>query len=483
MADGSPITSPRGLFVCGFAGFGGSCEGVRRATGRSPDYAINHWDVAMAAHAANHPETIHLPANIWDVRPADLTKGRPVWGAWFSPDCRHFSRAKGGKPAHPKVRALAWVVHRWAREVRPSVIFMENVPEWLTWGTLDDDGKPIPSKVGNTFRIWLGKLKALGYHVEWRVLRACDYGAPTTRKRLFLIARCDGQPIVWPEPTHGPGRIPFRTAAECIDWSIPCQSIFDRKKPLVDATLRRVARGVRKFVLEAAEPFVVSMYGTTTGGRSLDEPLPTTTAQSRHEYLVVPSLIHCGNGERDGQDPRVYDIEKPLSTVVAGGRKHALVCAFLAKHYGGHETPGQQLSLPMSTVTTQDHHGLVEVHAGGRPDRREQVRAFLTQYNGQSIGQSLQLPLGTVVTHDRFGLVTVCGQDHEITDICMRMLHPHELGRANGLRPGYKLDVVFNGRPISASTQVRLIGNMVCPDVAEQLVRANAPASALQEAA
>lgn len=481
MADGSGGRSGD-LFICGFAGFGGSCEGVRRATGRSSDYALNHWDLAMAAHAANHPDTVHLTADIWDADPKTLCAGRDVWGAWFSPDCRHFSRAKGSAPVSAKIRALAWVAVRWARAVRPRIIFLENVVELLTWGPTDHKGRPIKAKAGRTFKMWLGKLKARGYTVEWRTLQACDYGAPTVRKRLFLVARCDGLPIVWPKPTHGLGLLPYRTAAECIDWSIPCPSIFDRKKPLVPATLRRVARGVRKFVLEAAEPFIVSQYGTATGGRSIHLPMPTTTAGSVHEHLIAPSLVHVSNGERVGQAPRIYDIRKPLSTIVAGGNKHGLVAAFLAKAYGGHESPGQQMRLPMSTITTQDHHHLVEVRTGGL-DRREQVRAFLTQYNGQSIGQSLQLPLGTVTTKDRFGIVMVKGEPHEIVDIGMRMLVPRELARANGLRDSYKLDVVVNGKPLSLTSQVKLIGNMVVPEIVEALVRANAAERAWSEAA
>lgn len=472
MADGG--ISSNSIFVCGFAGFGGACEGVRRATGKSPDYALNHWDLAMAAHAENHPETVHLTADIWDANPTDLAAGREVWGAWFSPDCRHFSRAKGGAPVSARIRALPWVLYRWARTVRPKVIFLENVAELLSWGRLDDQGQPIEKWRGHTFKTLIGKVRALGYRVEWRKLRACDYGAPTSRERLFVVARCDGLPIVWPKPTHGPGLLPYRTAAECIDWSIPCPSIFDRKKPLVEATLRRIARGVRKFVLDAAEPFVVPVsHAGDDRVHSLHEPLRTVTASSRSPFaLVSPSLVHLSNGEREGQAPRIYDIREPLSTVVAGGIKHGLVTAFLAKHYGGHETPGQQLTLPMSTVTTQDHHHLVEVRTSG-PDRREQVRAFLTQFNGQSIGQSMQLPLNTVVTKDRFGLVVVRGEAYEIRDIGMRMLVPRELARANGLRDDYKLDVTFNGKTISRTAQVKLIGNMVVPELAEALVRAN----------
>lgn len=431
-----------------FAGAGGASAGIEAALGRSPDVAINHDRVAVAAHAANHPSTRHLHGDVWHHAPLDVTGGKSVELLWASPTCTFFSQAKGGALdfAHAtRVRALAWVVHRWAREARPRVIIVENVPHFAAWGPLDNDGRPCPRRRAHTFRRWVGKLRAAGYVVEWRELSACDYGAPTTRRRLFIVARCDGEPIAWPEPTHGRGRVPYRTAAECIDWTIPVPSIFERQKPLAMATLRRIARGIRRFVTEADDPFVVGD--------------------------VVPSLIHRSNGERPGQAPRIYDIRAPLGTVVAGGVKHALVTAFLAKHYGGHETPGASLRLPLGTVTCRDHHAVVTASTVG--DRREEVRAFLTQYNGTSVGQSAQLPLNTVTTRDRFGLVTVHGQDLEIADVGMRTLVPRELARAQGFTDSYVLDPVVDDKPAGVTAQVRLIGNSVCPPIAEAVVRTN----------
>jgi site-specific DNA-cytosine methylase len=250
------------LIVDCFAGGGGASLGITQALGRPVDIAINHSRQAIALHAKNHPDTDHYCEDIWTVEPKAATKGKPVLLLWASPDCRHFSRAKGGKPASPRVRSLAWVVVTWARRVRPRVICLENVEEFQTWGPLHDDGTPDKERQGQTFRRWASHLRNLGYALEYRSLRACDYGAPTTRRRLFIVARCDGNPLVWPTPTHGPGRPhPHRTAAECIDWTIPVPSIFGRKKPLADATEARIAAGIKRFVLDR-EPFIVPIRST-----------------------------------------------------------------------------------------------------------------------------------------------------------------------------------------------------------------------------
>lgn len=379
-------TRTRELIVDLFCGGGGASEGIRRATGRDPDVAVNHDEEAVGMHLVNHPTTRHLHGDVWHYGPRDAVGDAPVGFLWASPTCTYFSKAKGGpldRRTATRIRALAWVVVRWAKEVRPRVIMVENVEAFGQWGPLDAEGKPCQRRRGTTFRRWVKALEAEGYVVEWRELRACDHGAPTTRKRLFVIARRDGEPIAWPEPTHGPGRLPHETAASCIDWSIPAVSIFDRERPLAEATLRRIARGVRKFVLEATAPFVVPVAHSA----------------------VVPSLVHVSNGERPGQAPRVYDIRQPLTTVVAGGVKHGLVTAFLAKNFGGHESPGADLRSPMSTVTCRDHHALVTASAVG--SRHAEVRAFLTRYNGKGEGQRLDAPLGTLTTKDRFGLVTV----------------------------------------------------------------------------
>jgi DNA (cytosine-5)-methyltransferase 1 len=312
--------------------------------------------------------------------------------------------------------------------------------------------------------------------VEWRELRACDYGAPTSRKRLFLIARRDGAPIIWPTPTHGPGRLPYRTAAECIDWTLPCPSIFERQRPLADATLRRIARGIRRYVVEAAEPFIVRIghagHGPASDSgkvRSVREPLSTVTSKAEH-LLVAPTLVQTGYGERTGQAPRAPGLDKPLGTIVAGGQKHALVAAFLAKHYGGNETPGAPLAAPMSTITTQDHHAL--------------VAAFLVKFYGTG-GQlaGCDEPMHTLPTKDRMGLVTVAGQQYRIADIGMRMLQPRELARAQGFGDDYLLEAPHLGRPLPKHAQVRMVGNSVCPPMAEALARANYAEAAARRAA
>lgn len=495
-----------------FAGGGGASDGIEIALGRPVTLAVNHSRTAIECHQRNHPMTHHEIADVWEVDPVEACAGRPVGLLWASPSCTHYSRAKGGhNPKSAEIRSLPWVIVRWARTVKPRVIFMENVPEFLDWGPLDAHGHPIKSKRGRTFRIWLGKLKAQGYQVEWRQLVAADYGAPTTRKRVYLIARRDGAPIVWPEPSHSRApslfASPWRTAAECIDWSLPARSIFDRKKPLAEKTLKRIAAGIVRYVLRSAKPFVVSL--THHGGdrvHGMDSPLPTVTAANRgelalvaptlvgiggpsysgkpapvsaplgvvttenHRALVAASLVQTGYGEREGQEPRAMDIAQPLGTVVAGGQKHALCAALLTKHFGGEV--GQPIERPASTITAKDHHALTTAALGGANDRREQVRAFLITYYGadgkpETQKQSLEQPLGTVTTRDRFALVTVGGVEHEITDIATRMLAPHELFRAQGFRVTYDLS------GLTKTQQIALCGNSVCPPVAEALVRAN----------
>lgn len=424
------------MVVDNFAGGGGASSGIEWAINRSPDIAINHDAEAIDLHRANHPETKHYVEDIWDVDPKQAVGKRRVGLVWCSPDCKHFSHAKGSVPLDAKIRGLAWAAVRWAEDVRPRVIALENVPEFVSWGPLGRDGMPIKARAGETFREFVGKLEALGYVVEHRLLRACDYGAPTTRRRLFLIARCDGHPIVWPEPTHGPDRAePFRTAADCIDWSVAAPSIFERSKPHAEKTLARIARGVRKFVVGAARPFIVPtnhggrgrndrrvhsvdepMRTVTSHGRgshavvtpfvvtargtsdshvnsaagSIDEPLRTISASGTHHRVVVPYLVHRSNGERpakkkpDGsiaaaQAPRIYDVKEPLGTVMAQGQKHALVNAFLVKHNGGNNdrcgASGQELSKPVDSITSRDSKSLATVSLALASDPEAQRRA------------------------------------------------------------------------------------------------------------
>lgn len=485
----------RDLTVDNFAGGGGASTGIEMALGRSPDIAVNHDPEAVAMHAANHPGARHLCGNVWDVDPRAVTGGRPVGLAWFSPDCTFHSKARGGKPFRdPRSakgrRGLAWVVTRWARAVRPRVIILENVEEFQDWGPLLDDGTPCPLRRGLTFRRWMAQLRNLGYAVELRQLRACDYGAPTIRKRLFVIARCDGRPIVWPEPTHGPGRLPFRTAAECIDWSIPCPSIFERSRPLADKTLARIARGLQRFVLDAAEPFIIPLtHAGDLRGHGLSEPMRTVTGAQRGEMaLISPTLIQTGYGERPGQVPRVPGLHAPLGTIMAGGCKHALVSAFLARHYGersGGEVGGIEMGRPLSTVTVRDHHSLVAAH--------------LLQLRGSARGgRSLDAPVPTVTaggTHlaevrallTRFGggdgaaLVRVGGELYEVADVGMRMLAPRELFRAQGFADSYVIDPEVDGARLSKTSQIRMCGNSVCPPVAQALVEANVTAGRVRK--
>lgn len=517
-----------------FAGGGGASTGIEQAIGRHVDIAVNHDPEAVSLHEANHPQTLHYVSDVFEVDPVTVIDGQPVGLLWASPDCKHFSKAKGGKPVSKKIRGLAWVVVKWAKLASPRVIHLENVEEFKTWGPLLPNGRVCPDRKGRTFRTWKRALERLGYRVEHRELRACDFGAPTIRKRLFLTARRDGMPIVWPEPTHGPGLKPYRTAADCIDWSIPCPSIFERERPLVDATLRRIAHGLKRFVIDSAKPFIVPVtHQGDSRVHAIDEPLRTVTSAKRGELaLSVPTLATIGYGEREGQAPRVQDLQKPLGTIV-GAKKHALVAAFLAKHFGGNESPGWPLDKAISTVTTQDHHHLVAasvtkfrtgsvgsaldeplhtVTAGGEQARpgtgnamglvtthlaklrgtsnsaatdkplatvsaggmhHAEVRALLVKYYGTDQDPRLDEPLHTVTTKDRFGLVTIKGELFEIADIGMRMLQPRELYRAQGFADTYVIDRGADGRALSKAAQVRMCGNSVCPPLARAIVAAN----------
>lgn len=459
------------LVIDNFAGGGGASTGIAAALGREVDIAVNHDGAALAAHAANHPNTRHLCGDVFDVNPLEVTRGQPVGLAWFSPDCTHFSKAKGGKPRSKKIRGLAWVAVKWAATVRPRVIMLENVEEFQTWGPLTREGVPNPDRKGLTYRRWVREFEKLGYQLEARMMRACDYGAPTTRRRLFVVARCDGRPIVWPAESHGPDRPePYHTAGECIDWAIPCPSIFERKKPLAEATQRRIARGIFKYVLNTDAPYIVATQ----------------------QGPAAPWLNNTRNGERPGQAPRVRSLEDPAPTVTAVGSQGALVSAFLAKHYGGHETPGSSLARPVDTITAQDHHALVTsnlvklrgtgtansmaeplhtITAGGL--HYGEVRAFLMKYYGQGIGQSLDEPAHTLTSKARLGLVTIGATEYRITDIGMRMLQPRELYRAQGFPESYVIDPHWQGKPLTKTNQIRLCGNSVAPPVAAALVSAN----------
>ncbi|MDK9837877.1 DNA cytosine methyltransferase [Klebsiella michiganensis] len=683
----------REIIVDNFAGGGGASTGIELAIGRSVDIAINHDVNAVAMHRTNHPDTLHYCESVFDVSPLAATSGKPVGLAWFSPDCRHFSKAKGAKPVEKAIRGLAWIVIRWALDVGPRVMMLENVEEFKTWGPLlAAEMRPDPARIGETFNAFVGMLTTgipadhpalvecceflefspdseqakrliagLGYVVDFRELRACDYGAPTIRKRFFMVMRRDGKPIVWPEATHGDpksaavlaGQLePWRTAAECIDWSIPAPSIFGRKKSLAENTLKRIARGIQRFVIESASPFIVKCNHTTTRGKydcfrgqALDDPLqtitkthgyaiavphltkfrtgatgqevtdplPTVTAGTAKrpggnghamgiveaelapflagnggsEYqakprpldkpahtilkesracvvapviarqfgasighradepsatitaggggksqLVVPTLIQTGYGERPGQAPRVPGLDKPLGTVVAGGGKHAVVGAFLAKHYGGnYQGAGIDLDEPTHSVTTVDHHALVTaqvVGVGGRAgqsrprDVSEPLQTMTTKADAAMVtshlvklrgtcrdGQPTDEPMPTITAGGQHvgevkttlavedydeeraqqvlaflqeycgeectGLVEIGGVTYRIVDIGMRMLQPHELYRAQGFPEWYIIDQDYRGVKYAKDKQVARCGNAVPPPFAEALVRANLP--------
>jgi DNA (cytosine-5)-methyltransferase 1 len=479
----------REMIVDVFAGGGGASLGIEQALGVPVDLAINHDEEAMAMHWLNHPHTRHGCADVWSVDPCRAMNGVPVGLAWFSPDCTHFSRAKGGQPVERRIRSLAWVVIKWARAVRPRVIILENVPEFREWGPLGADDRPDPARKGTTWHLWCNRLRGLGYEVQSRELKACYYGAPTIRKRLFVIARCDGAPIVWPEPSHGPGRIPYRTAAECIDWSLPCPSIFlaleEAKKwgvrrPLAEKTLERIARGIRKFVLESVLVGVGGRAGQSPE-RPASEPNGTVTGKN-DRALAVATLIETGYGERQGQAPRAPGLEKPLGTVVGTG-KHALVGVSLMTNTSGHA--GSAADSPVPTLTTGDHQYAVASFLSklygtttgsdlreplptvtGQGNHVAEVRAFLMKYYGRGTGQDCRAPLHTAKSRATFGLVIVAGQDYQIADIGLRMLTPRELARAQGFPDAYHLMG-------TKSNQVSKIGNSVCPPLAEALVRVN----------
>ena len=510
------------LIVDNFAGGGGASTGIEMATGYSVDIAINHDPEAIRMHQANHPTTKHYCENVWAVDPVEACEGHPVDLAWFSPDCKHFSKAKGGKPKDKNIRGLAWVALRWAALVRPRVIMLENVEEFKTWGPLNRGHHPIRAKQGDTFRQFVKQLNELGYEVQFRELVAADYGAPTTRKRFFLIARCDGGAIIWPKHTHAPADSeevkagllkPYVGAYTQLDFSLPCPSIFDTSeeikekygiravRPLASKTMQRIARGLKKFVLDNPEPFIVPI----------------------------------GYGERIGQAPRVHDIKKPLPTIVSSG-KHYLceprLAPIIDKTYGGnYQGGGSKIEDPVGTITTIDHNRLVtatliqyhsETDSGGvrgqtiedpimtvdgsnryglvtsflskfyktgtGQDEREplhtvttsaghfgEVRAFLIKYYGEGTGQDIEQPLDTVTSRDRFGLVTIKGEQYQIVDIGLRMLEPRELYGCQGFPDDYIIDHDSTGKTYSRSEQVKRCGNAVCPPIPAAMVRSNLP--------
>ena len=607
-----------------FCGGGGAGTGLEMGLGRAVTVAKNHSPAAISMHTVNHPHAKHFTTDVFDGDPNTECGGRAVGWFHMSPDCTHHSQAAGGQPRKREIRNLSWIGLKWAGMKQPRVISLENVKQILQWGPLvakrcKSTGRviklggviaqpgevvpvseqflvPDPKRRGQTWAVFVAELQRLGYAVEWRVIKACDFGAPTSRERLFMIARCDGQPIVWPEPTHAKnpakGQQKWHTAAECIDWTIPSKSIFGRKKDLAPATLRRVAKGMRKFVLDAANPFIVPIANWSGESvQSADEPLRTVTSYPKGGAfsIVSPTLVQTGYGERSGQAPRVPGLGQPLGTVVAGGVKHAIASAhlvkfrfsdegkaldeplptitsggnykrpagaahamgistvFMAQMNGGfNATPAKSIDDPMTTVTnTGNQQQLVTanlVHLRGNCDARDLndplhtisaggthhglMTAFLERQFGASVGQGLddpaptitaggggksslvelQLspeveagalrvaaflisyygtenvsdanePAPTITTRDRLALVTVTikGTPYVIVDICLRMLQPAELYKAQGFPGDYIISHGADGKPFTKTQQVHMCGNSVSPPPMAALARANDP--------
>ncbi|MGG7604659.1 DNA cytosine methyltransferase [Massilia sp. BKSP1R2A-1] len=555
-----------------FAGGGGASEAIRMAFGRDPDLALNHDGPALAMHAANHPTTRHYREDVFLLDILRAIGDGPLGAAWFSPTCTHFSKAKGFNILDQKTRGLAWVVCKWGVTLAPRLMFLENVEEFEGWGPLDDAGRPIKAHKGRTFKAFIAALTTglapdhpdvpeirqvlgddfpmqrifagLGYKVEWRVLRACDYGAGTIRKRLFMVMRRDRIAIRWPAPTHGDPKsrevksgklLPFVTAADCIDWSIPCRSIFDRKKPLADATLRRVGRGFERYVKDAPQPYIIGQGGPHYAGKPVpsDQPLGTLTTEN-HRAVVVPSLVQYYKS--GGQN---VSVERPMPTIVTKDRV-GVTCAYLAKHYKG--VVGVGVEQPLPTVTTSDHSSLITAHLIGidnksngdrdtwdvaKPlgtivteNRHAVVTSNLVKLRGTSTAAAVNDPLGTITASGQHHaemrttleppsqsatrreqvraflreycpslkdaehpeLVMINGELMEVVDIGLRMLVPRELANAQGFRRDYILDPLYTytnkrGKTVmkrlTGSDQVRMIGNSVSPLPAAALIRVN----------
>lgn len=548
--SGAQINLLEEIIVDNFAGGGGASTGIELATGRPVTIAINHDPDAILMHKTNHPFTEHYQASVWDVDPCEVSKGRPVGLAWFSPDCKHFSKAKGGKPVDKNIRGLAWIVLRWAGTARPRVIILENVEEFQTWGPVRR-GHPVKSKAGQTFHKWLSQLQALGYVVEWRELVAADYGAPTTRKRFFLVARCDGAPIVWPEPTHAPAgsrevlegrKKPWRSAAEIIDWSLPCPSIFDTReqirekyglsaqRPLRPNTMRRVIRGVDKFAIKNPEPFLVVVnHAGDFRGQDAAAPLQTVTA--KHGYgvaspVMAPLTMH------NNENATGTGITEPVNTITSSG------AASLVKYYGS-DQHGQGIGDPLHTVTAKDREAVLAAHIteyhgasigtrAGEPaattlgnDHQGLVATHMVKMKGTNLGGPMSEPVQTITAGGgHFGVVTTvvaraepgaelghwpeirdllntyCGYNlgpedvilfeidgaaYFLADIGLRMLTPRELYMANGFPVDYRIERDYTGTVYPKTKQVARCGNAVPPPFATAMVRANLPEWCSQE--
>lgn len=559
----------REMIVDNFAGGGGASTGIELALGVPVDIAINHNRDAIAMHKENHPFTLHLMEDVWGVNPKEITQGRPVGLMWLSPDCTHFSKAKGNTPVKKNIRGLAWVALKWAGTVRPRVIILENVEEFTTWGPVKpirvngrcvkeivkegnktkyitaEKGEvlsvdqqlfePDRKRAGQTFNRFVEQLRTLGYEVEWKVLKACDYGTPTIRKRFYLIARCDSKPIVWPAPTHGEGDglEPYKTAADCINWLLECPSIFDRKKGLAVNTLRRIARGLDKFVIKSPQPFIMEMNYANTA-QDPNKPMSTQTS-ANHHYIIEPKLtakylakhfsgeyqkgadvtdpaptvtgidhnalvsVSLSSRYGDGADGRGSSVNEPTHTITGTNHEH-LMTANIMHYYGGADHASSP-DKPIATVTVEPRHYLVEQHLCvlrnhmGCSDLREQfptvtakghevlVSTYLqkvgdTQNLGKwnEVRELLNKYAGYNIAEDELLIFEINGVQYFISDVGMRMLEPEELKLAQGFPVDYCIDIESKiGKKYSKAKQIARLGNAVCPPVATALVRANVP--------
>ena len=515
----------RDLIIDAFAGGGGASVGIEMALGRHVDIAINHDEQAIRMHRTNHPQTLHLTEDIFKVDLEKYVAGQHVALMWASPDCTSHSKAKGGQPRKQGLRILPWSVYKHAKKILPDVIIMENVEEIQQWGPLDENGKPIPERKGEEYRKFISSMCSLGYDFDSRELVAADYGAPTTRKRWYAIFRRDGKPIVWPEPTHSKtgtdGKKKWVPVSSVLNFSDLGNSIFGRKRPLAENTMRRTARGLEKFVFNNPEPFIIQVNhsGDNFRGQSIHEPMPTITQKhgfgvitpyimqigqtgftddrnrsmneplstiaTKNEHCMIAPLLIQYHSETTKKGVRGQAVKDPLQTIDTSNR-YGLVIAFLEKFYKS--GTGQSLAEPIHTITTSPgHFGQVsvlavdwkELQAAGIDEETAQkatyVSQFIMEYYGCGIGQSLNDPLHTIVTKDRFALITILGNEYAILDIFLRMLTPEELKLAQGFPPDYIIDRDYNWKKYPVCEQVKRIGNSVVPIMAEALVKANCP--------
>ena len=492
----------REIIVVNFAGAGGADTGIEFALGQPVDIAVNHDADAIAMHKVNHPFTKHYQEDVFAIEPENVTGGRPVGVAWFSPDCKHFSRAKGGKPVEKKIRGLSWVILKWAMsKSAPRRIFMENVPEIQTWGPLKEiDGnlRPDPAREGETFKGFIAMLttgidkahpafleaceflkiepfgaeanklaKGLGYEVKYEERKACIDGAPTIRNRFYMIARNDGEPIIFPKPTHGKGKdlLPYKTAADCLDFSIHDKSIFNRSHSLAANTLARIARGLKKFVINSPNPYIMS-NNTGNAPHGIDEPVPTITTGNRN-YLLTPYISKYFGGKYQAG----ARVDEPTPTITAIDHNALITPRLAAAHICTlrNNMDGQSALDPLSTITAAaSHHAVVKSYfakyeADGKSyGNWEQIRELLNKYAGYNI------------KNDEILIFDINGEEYFLYDIGMRMLEPFELAAAQGCPKDYILDIEpYIGKKYSKAKQVARIGNMVCPPVAAALIRAN----------